>query len=123
MIRRPPRSTRTDTLFPDTTLCRSGDPLGHMVENRLLRLALLDAVARAGNVTLNAPARAVRLDRGHARVEVELDSGRLLRAPLVIVAEGRNSPTRQAAGMKVAQWRYDHGAVVTVIDHAKQHGR
>src|SRR3546814_13719472 len=24
MIRRPPRSTRTDTLFPDTTLCRSG---------------------------------------------------------------------------------------------------
>src|SRR3546814_10047529 len=25
MIRRPPRSTRTDTLFPDTTLCRSYD--------------------------------------------------------------------------------------------------
>src|SRR3546814_1468053 len=24
MIRRPPRSTRTDTLFPYTTLCRSG---------------------------------------------------------------------------------------------------
>src|SRR3546814_3086783 len=23
MVRRPPRSTRTDTLFPDTTLCRS----------------------------------------------------------------------------------------------------
>src|SRR3546814_1445223 len=30
MIRRPPRSTRTDTLFPYTTLFRSGDrrPLG-----------------------------------------------------------------------------------------------
>src|SRR3546814_15694173 len=26
MIRRPPRSTRTDTLFPDTTLFRSGFP-------------------------------------------------------------------------------------------------
>src|SRR3546814_11633866 len=25
MIRRPPRSTRTDTLFPYTTLCRSAD--------------------------------------------------------------------------------------------------
>src|SRR3546814_17052400 len=24
LIRRPPRSTRTDTLFPSTTLCRSG---------------------------------------------------------------------------------------------------
>src|SRR3546814_7429890 len=27
MIRRPPRSTRTDTLFPDTTLFRSPDRL------------------------------------------------------------------------------------------------
>src|SRR3546814_18745241 len=27
MIRRPPRSTRTDTLFPYTTLFRSGRPL------------------------------------------------------------------------------------------------
>ncbi|API60280.1 ubiquinone biosynthesis protein UbiH [Tardibacter chloracetimidivorans] len=109
-------------LLFDSTEGGAGDPLGHMVENRLLRLALLDAVAGAGNVKLNAPARAVRLDRGPTRVEVELDSGRLLRAPLVIVAEGRNSPTRQAAGIKVAQWRYDHGAVVTVIDHAKPHG-
>src|SRR3546814_15245379 len=31
MIRRPPRSTRTDTLFPDTTLFRS------LLEDRLLR--------------------------------------------------------------------------------------
>src|SRR3546814_12839422 len=28
MIRRPPRSTRTDTLFPYTTLFRSGRPAG-----------------------------------------------------------------------------------------------
>src|SRR3546814_9027748 len=28
MIRRPPRSTRTDTLFPSTTLFRSADNLG-----------------------------------------------------------------------------------------------
>src|SRR3546814_4177551 len=28
MIRRPPRSTRTDTLFPDTTLFRSADLVG-----------------------------------------------------------------------------------------------
>src|SRR3546814_19479669 len=28
MIRRPPRSTRTDTLFPYTTLCRSSSLLG-----------------------------------------------------------------------------------------------
>src|SRR3546814_19256466 len=27
MLRRPPRSTRTDTLFPYTTLCRSGEAI------------------------------------------------------------------------------------------------
>src|SRR3546814_13668843 len=40
MIRRPPRSTRTDTLFPYTTLFRSG---GH----RIVVLLLADGVACA----------------------------------------------------------------------------
>src|SRR3546814_1379942 len=35
MIRRPPRSTRTDTLFPYTTLFRSGHSIGARRESRL----------------------------------------------------------------------------------------
>src|SRR3546814_17424767 len=35
MIRRPPRSTRTDTLFPYTTLFRSHDVLEHLLQFRL----------------------------------------------------------------------------------------
>src|SRR3546814_9827851 len=51
MIRRPTRSTRTDTLFPYTTLFRSGlDPLtqdflGVLAENR--RLAQIGGIIRA----------------------------------------------------------------------------
>src|SRR3546814_1563437 len=30
MIRRPPRTTRTDTLFPYTTLCRSDGPMARL---------------------------------------------------------------------------------------------
>src|SRR3546814_8327254 len=37
MIRRPPRSTRTDTLFPYTTLFRSGKSANTNVNRRLLR--------------------------------------------------------------------------------------
>src|SRR3546814_9705930 len=38
MTRRPPRSTRTDTLFPSTTLFRSdGSPSGPLSQNVLLR--------------------------------------------------------------------------------------
>src|SRR3546814_2409442 len=36
MIRRPPRSTRTDTLFPYTTLFRSGRAEQHSAQARLL---------------------------------------------------------------------------------------
>src|SRR3546814_14166037 len=43
MIRRPPRSTRTDTLFPYTTLVRS--PLGRPLEGRAQRRWLAPAVA------------------------------------------------------------------------------
>src|SRR3546814_19092103 len=39
MIRRPPRSTRTDTLFPYTTLFRSGFDLHQRPEFRIDRLA------------------------------------------------------------------------------------
>src|SRR3546814_2871518 len=47
MIRRPPRSTRTDTLFPYTTLFRSGARLDDLLEHAAsARLANHDHVAR-----------------------------------------------------------------------------
>src|SRR3546814_20709391 len=52
MIRRPPRSTRTDTLFPYTTLFRSvADPGGRPT---LLALDQEDRPARLENVTKEA---------------------------------------------------------------------
>src|SRR3546814_14333476 len=45
MIRRPPRSTRTDTLLPYTTLFRSIRV--SKVDDRLLRIRKVDAVDRA----------------------------------------------------------------------------
>src|SRR3546814_9497580 len=43
MIRRPPRSTRTDTLFPYTTLFRSGALFDHQARRRLLAFAAQSA--------------------------------------------------------------------------------
>src|SRR3546814_8460564 len=45
MIRRPPRSTRTDTRFPYTTLFRSLDRALTMEEAELRALPLLDQIA------------------------------------------------------------------------------
>src|SRR3546814_15560310 len=50
MIRRPPRSTRTDTLFPYTTLFRAGEIRGDMVGPIGIAAALgRHLVARAGD--------------------------------------------------------------------------
>src|SRR3546814_14210576 len=50
MIRRPPRSTRTDTLFPYTTLFRSADPSAARRPHRLRYPAAVAAAAATGDV-------------------------------------------------------------------------
>jgi 2-octaprenyl-6-methoxyphenol hydroxylase len=95
--------------------------LGYMFENRNLRTALLEAAQAAPRVDLRMQTRAVSVDRGPHGVTATLDSGATVRAPLLIAAEGRNSPTREAAGLKVARWTYDHAAMVVSLHHEQSH--
>src|SRR3546814_4138001 len=59
MIRRPPRSTRTDTLFPYTTLFRSGYGLGTLVggvelpDGRTISYAAFVAPALLATASMN----------------------------------------------------------------------
>ncbi len=95
--------------------------LGHMFENRYLRGALHAAAQAAPHVDLRMKTRAVSVDRGPHGVVATLDSGAVVRASLLIAAEGRNSPTRDAAGLRVARWTYDHAAIVTSLHHEHSH--
>ena len=97
------------------------DPLGHMHENRHLR-ATLRARAEAGRqLWLLWKSRVAGVDRGDHGVVVALEDGRKLCAPLLIAADGRNSPMREAAGIRIARWRYDHCAIVSVLRHERPH--
>ena len=98
------------------------DPLGIMVENRLLRAALRETALAGGRIDLLMPARPADIVRDANGVRVALADGRLLAAPMLVGAEGRNSPIREAAGIPLAQWRYDHVAIVATITHEKPHG-
>ncbi|MFG6282702.1 UbiH/UbiF/VisC/COQ6 family ubiquinone biosynthesis hydroxylase [Sphingomonas sp. S6] len=99
----------------------SDDPLGTMYENKALRAALFAAATAAARVDLRMQTRATELARGEHQVAATLSDGTTVTAPLVIVAEGRNSPTREAAGIPVARWQYDHAAIVGAFHHEYSH--
>ena len=97
--------------------------LGQMFENRLLRRILHGAALESPHIQLHMPATIVSKHRDDAGVSVILDNGAKLSAQLLIVAEGRNSQTREEAGLKIAHWQYDHAAMVGAIFHEKPHNQ
>jgi len=97
------------------------EPLGSMNENRNLRAALRARAEAGRKLWLLWKSRAVAVERGEHGVMVSLEDGRKLSAPLLVAAEGRNSPTRGAAGIRIARWRYDHTAIVSVLRHERPH--
>jgi 2-octaprenyl-6-methoxyphenol hydroxylase len=98
------------------------DALGHMVENRELRRALAEAVRAEAAIHLFAPTKVLTQARDAHGVTLTLADGRTLKAPLLVVAEGRRSPTRDAAGFALAQWSYHHHALIGAFAHDKPHG-
>ncbi|MBN8816132.1 MAG: UbiH/UbiF/VisC/COQ6 family ubiquinone biosynthesis hydroxylase [Sphingomonas sp.] len=97
------------------------DALGTMFENRDLRLALLGAAGAAKGVDLRMKTRASEVTRDDFGVHATLSDGSEVRAQLLVGAEGRSSPTREAAGLNTARWSYDHVALVTSIGHERPH--
>src|SRR3954469_5695758 len=80
------------------------EPLGWMHENRHLRAALQAAAETGKNAWLLWKSHVTNVDRSDHGVVVALDDGRRLNAPVLIAADGRNSATREAAGIRVAHW-------------------
>ncbi|HEY3798176.1 MAG TPA: UbiH/UbiF/VisC/COQ6 family ubiquinone biosynthesis hydroxylase [Caulobacteraceae bacterium] len=98
-----------------------GEPLGYMLENRRIRTALAEAVARAGLKVL-APAAVAKVDFEPAAACVTLRDGRVLRAPLLVGAEGRGSVAREAGGIETVAWSYGQSGVVATVALERDHG-
>ncbi|MBR0553008.1 UbiH/UbiF/VisC/COQ6 family ubiquinone biosynthesis hydroxylase [Stakelama marina] len=121
----PIRSIRvSDGLAPgklDFDVSEDEDALGTMYENRILRRALHESAKAAPRVDLRMKTHAVSVIRDAHGVTAELSDGSTVRASLLIGAEGRNSPTRDTALLRVARWQYDHAAIVTSFHHEESH--
>lgn len=98
------------------------EPLGFMHENRHLRQALLARAEAGKHIWPMWKAHPVEVTRGEHGVIVTLEDGRLVGAPLLVAADGRNSPMREAAGIRCARWKYNHSAIVSTLRHERPHG-
>src|SRR4029078_1647217 len=92
-----------------------------MHENRHLRAALRARAESGRDAWIVWKARVSDVDRGDHSVALTPADGRKFSAPLLVAADGRNSPMREAAGIRVARWKYDHRAIVSVVRHALPH--
>lgn len=97
------------------------DPFGWIVENRAIRQAVLKALPELPKARLFAPARLERLDRDADGVTACLEDGQMIRANLVVAADGRRSAVRQGAGINITRWGYGQTAIVCTVAHERPH--
>lgn len=97
------------------------EPLGHIVENRVIRAALLGAVDRFPSLVLMAPKGIAAIERDGRAAVVVLDDGQTVTAPLVVGADGRASRVREDAAINQTEWLYDQAAIVTTVNHQRPH--
>ncbi|HUN52873.1 MAG TPA: UbiH/UbiF/VisC/COQ6 family ubiquinone biosynthesis hydroxylase [Candidatus Sulfotelmatobacter sp.] len=96
-------------------------PFGHIVENRVIRQAQQAALGECAHVRLMAPVAVAGLAREPGRAVLSLAGGQRLSAPLVLAADGRHSPLRQAAGIPCLAWRYPQTGIVCTVRHDLPH--
>lgn len=96
------------------------EPLGNLIENRHIRIALQKAVEAEPLIRLIAPQSVRHVDYG-SRVTAVLGNGEEVTARLCFAADGRGSPTREAAGIKTVGWDYGQTGIVCTVEHELPH--
>jgi len=95
--------------------------LGHIVENRVLQLSLLDRAQNLEQLTLLCPARLKSYRLTADGINVSLDDGQSLNAKLLVGADGGNSIVRSQAGIELDKKSYEqHALVASVTTQSEQ---
>jgi 2-octaprenyl-6-methoxyphenol hydroxylase len=106
--------------FAARDLDEAASPFGWMVEARSLRVALNAHMATLPTLHVVAPAEA-QVERHPDGVVVRVAGGPNITCRLVIAAEGRRSPLRDAAGIPVTHLPYRQTGIVCAIAHERPH--
>jgi 2-octaprenyl-6-methoxyphenol hydroxylase len=98
-----------------------GEAMGYIAENRHIRAALLDVAAAAETLEIATPDRVGSFEHHPRSVEVQLESGHTVWPSLLVAAEGRDSSSRERAGIGVISWSYPQRGIVATVDHKRPH--
>lgn len=96
-------------------------PMGHMVEDRHLRQAVLEAITDNPLITRLNGETVIAQDAGAQGITVTLASGRILTGRVLVGADGRRSGTAERAGISRTGWDYGQTALVCAIAHDLPH--
>ena len=96
-------------------------PFGWNFQNWRLRQVLVQRLADLSTVDFRPGVGAETLLRRTAEARVGLSDGTQVRTRLVIAADGRNSPMREAAGIAVHTRRYGQKALAFAVTHPEPH--
>ncbi len=99
----------------------SDAPFGWNLPNWLLRRAMVARLADLSGVSFRPGVATARVTARDAEARVTLSDGTGLSARLVIAADGRDSPIRQAMGIGVRTWRYGQKALSFAVTHPIPH--
>ena len=99
------------------------EPLGHIVENRVIRAGLIDSAKAlaAGSLILALPDKVKRIEHSPGHAGIALESGDMIEARLVVGADGRQSICRKEAGIGVMRFAYEQTGIVATIAHQEPH--
>ncbi|MGX9351762.1 UbiH/UbiF family hydroxylase [Shimia sp. W99] len=96
-------------------------PFGWNLPNWLLRREMLARLSEMDNVDLRLGTATTSLFTRTNEARAGLSDGTQTRCRLVIAADGRNSPMREAAGIKVHTTRYGQKALAFAVTHPIPH--
>ncbi|MDP1910984.1 MAG: FAD-dependent monooxygenase [Hyphomicrobium sp.] len=100
----------------------AGEPATYIVPVGPLTAALRTKAETYTSITMLAPAEATGFTADEGSARVALADGREIAASLVVAADGRKSPLRDAAGIMVIGWSYAQTGIVTTVRHDRPHG-
>jgi len=94
--------------------------LGHIIENDIVQLALHETMAELAQITLFCPDRIVNMKLEGEEKQLELAKHGVLRAKLVIGAEGAQSQVREQANLGQYREQYEQQAFVCTVEYQGQ---